>query len=351
MQRIDSPSAIMQRPTSRGGGTPGYFTGGNPLTSEEATIVTADFLNNMQETICHPIEASGQKLDKARDDQITTAIRHISQDRAYDAVLASRIGGYPKGAIVSLGDPATLYVSLSDKNLSAPDKAGSQWLLLLGDCVRTKTSSNADSLVTDMVANLQSDPLGQYLTVNSTDREGFKIPGENWVRNYADGKFVPLTGGEIDGSLIIKKDAEVSGHISLKSKLEASDSSDFVPTTSWVMDAVKNGEGLWRSDGRENGWVELPGGIIVQWGVRRTYGNGRNYFSFPVQFPAQCYVALANESAAGGTWGGQSPTPTLYALNGFDRVGFNLFCLKWSTVAPWWLDSGDCSFNFIAIGR
>jgi hypothetical protein len=57
--------------------------------------------------------------------------------------------------------------------------------------------------------------------------------------------------------------------------------------------AVKNLLNLGDMQMQDNGWVTLPGGLIIQWGTVETpYENTRTY-TFPKQFPTKCFAMFA----------------------------------------------------------
>jgi hypothetical protein len=51
-----------------------------------------------------------------------------------------------------------------------------------------------------------------------------------------------------------------------------------------------------------NGYMRLPGGLIVQWGYNGTEVGGNVNFAFPLTFPNACHIVLAMEASADG-WG------------------------------------------------
>jgi hypothetical protein len=51
-----------------------------------------------------------------------------------------------------------------------------------------------------------------------------------------------------------------------------------------------------------NGYMRLPGGLIVQWGNNSTEVGGNVNFAFPLTFPNACHIVLAMEASADG-WG------------------------------------------------
>jgi hypothetical protein len=81
MHRIDEPTAVAQLPTPKQPGTPGYFTQGNLNTGQDATIVTDDWANAVQEEICTVIEAAGLVLSKTDHTQLLQAFSILTRRR------------------------------------------------------------------------------------------------------------------------------------------------------------------------------------------------------------------------------------------------------------------------------
>lgn len=75
MQRIDGPSVSQRLPAPKATyGTPGYFTEGDPSTSTAPTLVTADFLNMLQEEFIAVLRAANIAPDKSNWTQLRDAI-------------------------------------------------------------------------------------------------------------------------------------------------------------------------------------------------------------------------------------------------------------------------------------
>ncbi|MDL2226981.1 hypothetical protein LJB86_04925 [Deltaproteobacteria bacterium OttesenSCG-928-M10] len=76
MQRIDGPGAVAALPAlSPPANSPGFFSGGDPVRGREATMVTKDWLNWVQEEICTVIEEAGITLDRADHTQLWQALQ------------------------------------------------------------------------------------------------------------------------------------------------------------------------------------------------------------------------------------------------------------------------------------
>jgi hypothetical protein len=80
MFRIDDPTAVGVLPTPAAPGTQGYFSPGDPGAAEEATIVTADFLNMVMLELINVLVAAGITPSKTTYDQLTTAINALIAD-------------------------------------------------------------------------------------------------------------------------------------------------------------------------------------------------------------------------------------------------------------------------------
>lgn len=82
MHRIDTPDA-----------TPDHrFTEGDPTIPLPATMVSADWLNAVQEELSGVIEGAGLTLDKARHDQLKAAITKMITDRAAPLATTEQAG-------------------------------------------------------------------------------------------------------------------------------------------------------------------------------------------------------------------------------------------------------------------
>jgi len=78
MQRVDHVTASPALPAPSAPGTPGYFTGGDPLTATPPTTVPPDWLNGLQEELVNVILAAGLTLDKTNNAQLLAAIIAIT---------------------------------------------------------------------------------------------------------------------------------------------------------------------------------------------------------------------------------------------------------------------------------
>lgn len=96
MHRIDGPGATDDN----------LFTEGDPVIGMQATTVTANWLNAIQEEIANAIEASGIDLDKDDNHQLTAAIRALAVDPTpVGVVLEWPFSAAPDGYLLCHGQP------------------------------------------------------------------------------------------------------------------------------------------------------------------------------------------------------------------------------------------------------
>ncbi len=78
MQRIDHSTAVSVKQSPLDTAAPGYFTRGDPLAGLEATWVTSDWANDVQENLCQLIEGASIALVKGDGTQLLKAVRVIA---------------------------------------------------------------------------------------------------------------------------------------------------------------------------------------------------------------------------------------------------------------------------------
>ena len=82
MQRIQSVGTVNYLPEVQLSGEPGYFFGGDPNTGKQATVVTAAWLNMVQEELLAVVTAAGIEPDALTRDQVLQAIRFLVESNA-----------------------------------------------------------------------------------------------------------------------------------------------------------------------------------------------------------------------------------------------------------------------------
>lgn len=83
MHRIDTPSATAEH----------TFTEGSPTGGVPATVVSDDWLNDLQENVCRAVEAAGITLSKGDYNQLLNAIRYLGGQAAAGNFNSLLVGG------------------------------------------------------------------------------------------------------------------------------------------------------------------------------------------------------------------------------------------------------------------
>ena len=82
MHRIDSSGTLASLPAPASpGATAGYFTGGNPGLGQAATIVSADWLNAVQEELLAVMTAAGVAPSKTTRNQLLTSLEKLFRQK------------------------------------------------------------------------------------------------------------------------------------------------------------------------------------------------------------------------------------------------------------------------------
>lgn len=119
MHRVDDPSAGPAVPTPGPQGTPGYFQGAQPTTGQQATIVTVDWANAVQEEISHVIESAGLTLSKTDRTQLLQAIAKLTRTRltANQTFYVSPTGNNSNNGLTpatAWADPSFAYATIQE---------------------------------------------------------------------------------------------------------------------------------------------------------------------------------------------------------------------------------------------
>lgn len=107
MFRIDDPSAAAALPTPGAAGTEGYFTPGNPGSGIPATLVTADFLNMLQEELRNVVVAGGLTPSKTTYNQLLNAIKAVALGQFSQSFGSTGYVQMPNGFLMQWGNITT----------------------------------------------------------------------------------------------------------------------------------------------------------------------------------------------------------------------------------------------------
>ncbi|WP_273523902.1 phage tail protein [Mailhella massiliensis] len=103
MQRIQSVGTVNYLPEVQLSGEPGYFFGGDPNTGKQATVVTAAWLNMVQEELLAVVTAAGIEPDALTRDQVLQAIRFLVESNAVSVMKGATASA--KGAAGLVPEP------------------------------------------------------------------------------------------------------------------------------------------------------------------------------------------------------------------------------------------------------
>ncbi|HII2153363.1 TPA: hypothetical protein ACYZY7_001258 [Escherichia coli] len=152
MHRIDTKTAQKDK---FGAGKNG-FTRGNPQTGTPATDLDDDYFDMLQEELCSVVEASGASLEKARHDQLLTALRALllSRKNPFGDIKSD---GTVKTALENLGlgeaakMPAATALASSAGNITIPVLIGGvqRTALLQWKMVSVPQSTDGNMVVVD----------------------------------------------------------------------------------------------------------------------------------------------------------------------------------------------------------
>lgn len=158
-----------------------------------------------------------------------------------------------------------------------------------------------------------------------------------------------LTGANFSGNVSIPKtqmgvsatasenhfwDGSVANQLSLKRGTPAAPGAELIKALNGELSFPNQEQSL-----TQNGYVKLPGGLIVQWGQATTPGTGSQVVTLPIAFPNTIFTALAScRSSVGAS--GVAQAAVVGSSNSTISVGL-------LTTAGAWFAGG---VNWIAIG-
>ncbi|HEF4802798.1 TPA: hypothetical protein SAP88_002284 [Escherichia coli] len=166
MHRIDTKTAQKDK---FGAGKNG-FTRGNPQTGTPATDLDDDYFDMLQEELCSVVEASGASLEKARHDQLLTALRALllSRKNPFGDIKSD---GTVKTALENLGLGEAAKRNVGNGENQIPDM--SFWTVTGGN--GNFVIRQPDGLITQMVTVSISGPVA----MNGMTDNAYAITGSN----------------------------------------------------------------------------------------------------------------------------------------------------------------------------
>jgi hypothetical protein len=283
MQRVNRSSAVLSLPAAPAGGTPGFFTGGNPGLGQQATVPGYEWFNAVQEELLAVIlrgglTPSGSDLAQARK----------SLDRLFGGAMAT----YSANTTLTVDDAGLVLVNASG-----------------GARTITLPAANA----------LGGRPM--RFQIHKTDGTANAVTVQRAGADTIEGATSVLLGGQWASVTLISDGVAswvaVRGRLASAAETDAGNLSDLAVTPA--------GLGISTRLFAASGYQRLPGGLLLQWGQVTLPATGVNTagvsVTFPLSFPSACRTVLP--TPAGGANAGAGGGPSMQAT-GLTTTGCNI---------------------------
>lgn len=237
----------------------------------------------------------------------------------YDAAFAAANNGYPKGAVLQSTGTNDLWLNQIDSNTTNPDAtdgSAANWVSLASYGIGAVTGlTNANVTLTPAQYSKRIITLAGALTGN------VQIVAPNSQRDYtfinnttgaytvtvktAAGTGIAIPQGQLqsvycDGTNILSEHAPAVGNAAQTFLVGAATLSGH---------AVNLGQFI--SSKVTNGYLKLPGGLILQWGQNSGSSGGGQTYNFPISFPNACLNIIGVNSNAPGSFS----HPNIYSVS------------------------------------
>lgn len=222
---------------------------------------------------------------------------------SYDAAFATAVGGYPKGAVLaSSAADGRQWLNLTDGNATNPDTGGPGWLSLGGG----NTNYAASATLTTRQAGLVSVTAAAgnvILTLPAASAAG-GLAFDYQIKRYdGTGNTVTIAAA---GSDVIENAGTYNLAAGNSVTLVSNGSSGWFVLAEAVKDRTIAGSGR----------MQMPGGLIMQWGIATASASGDVWVSFPAAFSTAPYSLVVGH-LSNNTFGA-------VGANGAAATGFNL---------------------------
>jgi hypothetical protein len=289
MQRVKRSTAIATLPAAPAGGTPGFFTGGNPGLGQAATVPGFDWFNGVQEELIGLILRGGLTASDADLAQVRKSL-----DRLFG------------GGLASLSANTTLTV----------DDAGLV-LVNASAAARTITLPAANALGGRPI-RFQIEKTDSTANTVTIQRAGTDtIEGGTSAVLSGQWASVTLVSDGVGSWLLLRPDlpAATSGVAGISRFATAAETDAGTLANVAVTPA---GLGISARSFADNGHYRLPGGLILQWNKNAVAGT----YTFPVAFPNKGLTIVTSDqdsssgAASANFVNGAGPNVTQYQLWG-----------------------------------
>jgi len=269
MQRVNRATAVTTMPAPPAGGTPGYFTGGNPGLGEAATTPGYEWFNSVQEELIGVLVRAG----------ITPAQADLTQLRkALDRLYGGGISTLSVNTTLTANEIGTIEVSALSGPLviTLPPVGAMNGRPMLFRVVKIDGTANpvtVQRVGTDTIEGATSIVLNELWSSAWLISNGYST----WF-NVAPKRASAIQRGIARFATTAETDVGA------------------------VADAVITPAGLAGAMGKllaANGFQRLPGGLIIQWGATNFSDIGAGGVNvsatFPMAFPGAVLNVLGSE--------------------------------------------------------
>lgn len=272
MQRVNRSSAVVTMPAPPAGGTPGYFTGGNPGSGTPATTPGYEWFNGVQEELISLILRGGLTASNADLAQVRKSL---------DRLFGGGLGSFSANTTLSVDDAGLVLVNASGGARTITLPAANA---LGGRPIRyqiEKTDSTANTVTVqragaDTIEGATSVVLsGQWASVTLVS-DGVGA----WVLLRPD---IPAATSAVAGISRFASAAET----------DAGSLANVAVTPAAL--------GISARSFAASGYQRLPGGLIIQWGTVTLTGQTPVTVTFPIAFPTAFRAAAANYENTGAS--------------------------------------------------
>ena len=309
MQRVSRSTAVPTMPAPPAGGTPGYFTGGNPGLGQPASVPGYEWFNAVQEELIGLILRGG----------ITPSAGDVAQVRkSLDRLFGGSIASYATNATLSVNEAGLVNVDASGGarviTLPAVNALGGRpirfQIVKADGSANTVTVQAAGGDVIIGAASFVLSAFGDSVTLVSDG-------GITWVPVQGFGASATRRG---------------LTRYATAAETDAGTLADVALTPAGLGIATRNYA--------NPGYARLPGGLILQWGVTNSGDVGTSFTAtFPIAFPN---AVLSLQGLPKGNGGNGA-----FAL--YDGIATLTGCTF--TMGEWAPVVQNASVAYLAIGR
>jgi hypothetical protein len=267
MQRVNRSSAVVSLPAPPAGGTPGFFTGGNPGGGTPATVPGYEWFNGVQEELIGLILRGGISASNADLAQVRKSL-----DRLFGGGLAT----YAANTTLTVDDAGLVLVNASGgaRTITLPAANALGGRPIRYQIEKTDNSANAVT-----VQRAGSDTIEGATSV---------VLSGQWAS-------VTLVSDGVSGWVVLR------GRFATAAETDAGTLSDVAVTPASLGIATRNYA--------NPGYARLPGGLILQWGVTNSAdvpaspGTLTLTATFPIAFPNAVFNLQGSRRSNGSNGG------------------------------------------------